>query len=1015
MACDGNPIHRSTTGTRPCGAWRAFSLPGRILATCLTILVVLSPAFLPRAAARQVDAPAPPATQRTDEAIEPLYPVGVSEQDIELYATYAYSWRDAEGWRINECLGDFELRLGGYSMRSRDAVVWFRRQMWRDRAFYDVEVFLWREAQIRHPAGTIETGDGLFARVRSFGKLVLNADGFTPSPDEHSELFAAARAVRAGGIGPAAAPDETTGPVQATRPAGFEFERPPRPRIPVSYGSEKLTSIVRDGRRLVIAIGDVYVTQGAATSADFLELRADAAVLYMREGVLDVESPDEEQKPKERPDGEEPPPDEALPRSPAEERLEEKKTDRDMAREYVEAVYLEGDVVLTRGQRMIRASRLYYDFANDRALILDAVMRGVSAQRNLPVYVRADQIRQLSETEFRADDATISTSEFHTPHIALGAEEVRLIDRTPRNERGEVIGIEAGAFVAKHTTLQLDGAPVFYWPYNRGDFAAEQQTFRSAKFGYTSEFGGTIETRWRLFDVLGLAPPPGYDGTLRLDYFTQRGPGVGIDLDYQRDDSYGLLRTYYVNDSDEDDLGGNPQRGGPPDTEDRGRVLWRHRQFLDQGWELTLETAYLSDDQFLEQYERNEFENAKDQETVLYLLKRRRNWQFSTLFNANINDFLTQTEHYPDVRFSLLGEPVGDYLTWYHDSRGGVVRYDLDDNARELFLPKREQNSRAVWRGDLREEAQFPLPALGPVKVTPFATLRGNAWDGAPGPGGGYTRAYGATGLRSNMYFQRTFDDVESRLLDLHRLRHIIKPEGTLWIAGSNRDSVEQWPFDADVEGYDDFSGGVLALRQRWQTKRGAPGRWRTVDWIILDLEAGFFSNSRPTDNTHGNFVPHRPEDSISSNYLSVDFLYRLSDSTALIYDGVYDWNRGNAGVSNVSLAYERLPRLATFVGWRYIHDTDSNLVGFGSNYKLNEKHTVGFRDYFDIEEGRNLETQLILIRRWPRWYTGVSVEWDRSVDDFSISLTIWPEGAPTFAIGSKRYTQLGETVGIRP
>ena len=91
---------------------------------------------------------------------------------------------------------------------------------------------------------------------------------------------------------------------------------------------------------------------------------------------------------------------------------------------------------------------------------------------------------------------------------------------------------------------------------------------------------------------------------------------------------------------------------GSPMRLERGRFLVRHRQYLPKGWELSLEASYISDDQFLESFERGEFENGKDQETLLYLLKRKANWQFSALANWRINEFQTQTEHLPDLRFS---------------------------------------------------------------------------------------------------------------------------------------------------------------------------------------------------------------------------------------------------------------------------------------------------------------------------------------------------------------------------
>src|SRR5690606_5613216 len=215
-------------------------------------------------------------------------------------------------------------------------------------------------------------------------------------------------------------------------------------------------------------------------------------------------------------------------------------------------------------------------------------------------------------------------------------------------------------------------------PYSSGSFSEDTQAFRRAKAGYNSEFGGLIETEWYLFNLLGLQEPEGYDATLRLDYFSRRGPAIGIDANYELENYYGLLRSYYIRDEGTDDLGGL-RSNLEPDTNNRGRLLVRHRQFLPKDWELTLETGYLSDDNFLESFERSEFENAKQNETLARLLTRRENWQYSITTNWRINEFQTETEQLPDNRFSVIGEPVGDYLPWYSDNRAGVVRYRHDN------------------------------------------------------------------------------------------------------------------------------------------------------------------------------------------------------------------------------------------------------------------------------------------------------------------------------------------------
>ena len=60
-----------------------------------------------------------------------------------------------------------------------------------------------------------------------------------------------------------------------------------------------------------------------------------------------------------------------------------------------------------------------------------------------------------------------------------------------------------------------------------------------------------------------------------------------------------------------------------------------------------------------------------------------------------------------------------------------------------------------------------------------------------------------------------------------------------------------------------------MGLRQRWQTKRGAENRQRVVDFLTLDLEAGFFANDRDDELTNG-YVSHtRPEESITSDYVA--------------------------------------------------------------------------------------------------------------------------------------------------
>ena len=105
---------------------------------------------------------------------------------------------------------------------------------------------------------------------------------------------------------------------------------------------------------------------------------------------------------------------------------------------------------------------------------------------------------------------------------------------------------------------------------------------------------------------------------------------------------------------------------------------------------------------------------------------------------------------------------------------------------------------------------------------------------------------------------------------------------------------------------------------------------------------------------------------------------------------------------------------MAYFAGWRFVNDTDNSLFTFGANYKLTEKHTLAFREIYDLNEGRNFSSQFIYIKRWPRWYTAVTLDVDRSLEDVGINLSVWPEGAPNAGFGSKRFTGLTDSVGLQ-
>jgi hypothetical protein len=962
---------------------------------------------------------APAGAQWVDISEQELLPTTIGTSDIELRGRYVREMRDDLGGIALQFNGGFRLTFGRRTLSATNAVVWVRTRTTETppvRQYLDLTVYLSENAELVEPGGTITQDRVLYvSNLLTYGRLVRYSDAHIVDDLTRLPLYQQAVAVRTLVEQSNEPPAPALGP-GVVRPRELVALQPPRPPTVIRYRLARVEpSQTPEGETVLVATGGVYFARSGGADSPMLEVRADRAVIFLgsptdEAGGLTGTDVSGDVTPAAAGDAPTAPP----PPPPADDPAGEDW--RGALQNRLRAVYLEGDVALSLGTNFVRTERLYYDFELERALILDAVFRAELPERGIPLYLRAARIRQHSGRRFSALDARVTTSEFHTPHYHVGAERLELTDRTPRDNTGRATGNPAGTFTLLNATYNIEGTPVAWWPYASGDFETGEQVLRSFTAGYSSEFGARVKTRWYLFNLLGVARPPGYDATLRTDYLSRRGPGIGIDSDYERENHFGLFRSYYIHDDGEDDLGPLRKAENTPDTKERGRLLWRHRQFLPNDWELTLEGAWISDPNFLETYERSEFWEGKEQETAIYLRKQLGETESITLLaNWRLLDFLTQTEHLPELTYRRLGDTFLSPVVLYHESRVGAVRYRVDE--RELFEYSRwrpDRSSDLTFRADVRQEAELPLK-LGPVNLVPFGTVRGSHWDGQPIDDGSLWRGFGLYGLRGTTAMYRVYDDVHSALLDISRLRHIVQPHVTVWNAHSNVRSDRITPFDEGIENIDPFYGTALGVRQVWQTKRGAGDQARTVDLLTVNIEAGFFGDVQPDELSTGWVNPIRPENSRTRNYAALEAVYRLSDTTSLLYDNNFDLNDGRFDRHNVSIAVERLPRLAYLFGYRYGGDINYDMLGGGFNYRLNEKHIVAVRAWYDLHENKLGEVAVSYVRKLPRWYFAVNFEWDEVFDDVSVTISMWPEGIPEWSLGSRRFTGLGTTTGIRP
>jgi hypothetical protein len=264
--------------------------------------------------------------------------------------------------------------------------------------------------------------------------------------------------------------------------------------------------------------------------------------------------------------------------------------------------------------------------------------------------------------------------------------------------------------------------------------------------------------------------------------------------------------------------------------------------------------------------------------------------------------------------------------------------------------------------------------------------------------GGNVNRGFFGAGVRFNTQFWTVNNGVESDFWDIHRIRHIIEPEVNLWTGVENATPDELFIYDESVDKVYDISAMQLALRNRWQTKRGGPGNWRNVDFFTLNVQANFYNNQPPADQLvpvgfRGLFYPSAPELSIPRNSINADATWRLSDTTVLLSDMQYNLDEQTLATASIGMIAERGDRTKYFLSMRWIDPLSSRIASLAMTYQLTPKYTIGGRFAYDFGDSSDVYTSMSIQRKFDRFFVLVSVFNDANSGESGFNFGIYPEG----------------------
>lgn len=680
-------------------------------------------------------------------------------------------------------------------------------------------------------------------------------------------------------------------------------------------------------------------------------------------------------------------------------------------------LYLEGNVVVRQGPRRIEADHMYYDVRGSVALIRGGELRSpLPKAPDIPLIVRADELRQLAAHQFQGDLVQITTSRFGVPGYRAEVGQATLREETVGDQ------VVRRTLTGRDNFLYIREIPVFYWPYIESPLEDIQSPLKRIRVRRDRTFGTQLLTAWNAFEVLGWEPPPGdWRWYFHADYLSKRGPAIGTSGEYESTGLFGLPGKYSglfdawgIQDDGKDRIS-RTRKNILPEKNTRGRVLWRHRQELPEDMTLIAEFAYLSDRNFLEQYFEREWEEDKDQETVLYLKQQRGVWAWSVAGRYRIMDFLTTTDYLPRADFYMFGQPLLPWLSYWTHSSVGYLDYRPGD-----FVPDPAGIAHDGGRIDTLHELSAPF-SLGPVRVVPFVLGRATGWSEV-NTGDDEFRLYGAAGVRSSLALWRVFPDIDSDLFNVHGLAHKMLFTADYYIANSDvpytrlplydelDEDVEQvnrqrfimrefagsLPPQLDPQIYairtgletaaetlDDLHAIRLGWRNRLQTKRGLPGARHIVDWATSDLSFTIFPNE-DRDN-FGELV----------GLIQYNSAWHLGDRTSILSNGWFEPFDNGPRFWSIGLYLDRPPRGSLLLAYSSMEPVDSEAIHFAYSYWMSPKWVSSFITRFDFAEDKNLGQSLILTRIGADFLFRLELDVDPLRDDFGISLAVFPRIDP--------------------
>ena len=582
----------------------------------------------------------------------------------------------------------------------------------------------------------------------------------------------------------------------------------------------------------------------------------------------------------------------------------------------------------------------------------------------------------------------------------------------------EIVIAPGEYYEAHNATLYLGDVPVFYLPYYKRSLKGHRFIWVITP-GYRSRYGAYM------LNTFQYQSSEAFEASLHVDARSLRGLAGGPEITYDAGRfGKGNIFYYYA----DDDEPGKDFKGKPIDN-DRDRFRFEHLANLTTNLTLRASVNYQSDPFILRDFFESEFRENVQPKTFVEANQLWRNWTLDALVQPQVNEFFETVQRLPDVKLTGLRQQLWE-TPLYYDSETSFGYFE-----RRFASSAPLQPNYAAARGDTFHQILYPMTFFGWLNFTPRVGDRVTYYSEANGRGATtdeHVRNVFNTGAETTFKASRIWEGAESKLFDVHGLRHIVEPGINYVFVPDPNVRPRQLPqFDYELPSlrllpidFPDYNAidsidtrNVLRfqLRNKLQTKRQNTSQssfFHTEEDNYVQPEEEQEFSLLPEDLVDWNmFVDWRLDRQTNQTTLS-DFFsdLRLRPRSWLTISSETRTDIEHLRLHEADHHITIMPtnRWALTIGHRYLDDPQikpgHNLIYEHFDYRLNENWSWSMGHYYEAGLGILQIQQYTIYRDLRSWTAALTFRVENNngtKDDFTVALMLSLKSFPQLKFGS--------------